>query len=105
MVLQNKFQSASGKLVGGADKSSFAMGLEGVKYEGPLKLRIPVRTSVVESDGAFSFEIPLPDPDKQAGLRSLMHNIRRAVQTPISLELPPESPQYAGDSQSHSGHF
>ena len=36
-----------------------------MQYEGPLCVRLPIRTKTIDPEGTFSFEIPLPDPSSQ----------------------------------------
>lgn len=53
-------------MIAAADSSSLSLGVEGGHYEGPLRLRIPVRLSpAAAGDGGWSFELPLPDPASQ----------------------------------------
>ena len=53
-------------VVAAADRGSLSLGLEQGLYEGPLRMRIPVRLSCdAAADGAWSFEVPLPDPASQ----------------------------------------
>ena len=63
---QSKFKSASAGIVAAADCSSVSVGLDSGHYEGPLRMRLPVRLSPgASAEGAWSFEIPLPDPSSQ----------------------------------------
>jgi hypothetical protein len=53
-------------LVAAADCTSVSLGVEAAHYEGPLRIRIPVRLSpAATADGSWSFEVPLPDPSSQ----------------------------------------
>ena len=64
--VQAKFQGAAVTLVAAADCGSLSLGVEQGHYEGPLRVRIPVRLSrAVAAEGAWSFEVPLPDPTSQ----------------------------------------
>lgn len=66
MALQSKFRGASTVLVAAADCNGLTAGIESAAYEGPLRVRIPVRLSpAAASDGGWSFEVPLPDPASQ----------------------------------------
>lgn len=62
---------ASAAVVAAADCNGLTLGLEAGAYEGPLRVRIPVRLNTgVEAapgsaDGGWSFELPLPDPTSQ----------------------------------------
>lgn len=64
-MLQSKFRGASAVLVAAADCAGLTLGVESGQYEGPLRVRIPVRLSSAAGDGGWSFEIPLPDPASQ----------------------------------------
>ncbi len=49
-----------------ADCNGLTLGVESAQYEGPLRVRVPVRlASSAAGDGGWSFEIPLPDPASQ----------------------------------------
>ena len=53
-------------IVAAADCNSFSVGMDSGHYEGPLRMRLPVKLSPgVSAEGAWSFEIPLPDPASQ----------------------------------------
>ena len=53
-------------LVAAADCNSVSVGLDAGHYEGPLRIRLPVKLSPSASaEGAWSFEVPLPTPASQ----------------------------------------
>lgn len=53
-------------IVAAADCNSVSVGMDSGHYEGPLRLRLPVTLSPgASAEGAWSFEIPLPDPASQ----------------------------------------
>ena len=64
-------------IVAAADCSSISVGMDSGHYEGPLRIRLPVQlTPGASEEGAWSFEIPLPDPASQkllSRLRSLLN--------------------------------
>ncbi len=63
---QAKFRGAAVMLMAAADCGSLSLGVEQGHYEGPLRVRIPVRLSrAAAAEGAWSFEVPLPDPTSQ----------------------------------------
>lgn len=43
-----------------------------MQYEGPLCVRLPIRTKTIDPEGTFSFEIPLPDPSSQVFILALL---------------------------------
>ena len=47
-------------------KHDYNAGFENAFYEGPLRLRLPVQMSM-DTDGAFSFDVPLPTPSGKLG--------------------------------------
>ena len=61
---QGKFKQAACSVMAQANARNYALGLEGVSYEGPLRIRLPVKKRL-DDEGSFSFEIPLPNPDRQ----------------------------------------
>ncbi|KAK9816598.1 hypothetical protein WJX72_002556 [[Myrmecia] bisecta] len=91
-IFKNKFRGAAGTLVAGADARNFSVGLEGARYEGPLRLHLPIPMRAMESDGAFSFEIPLPNPERQVVLRRFLDGLRSALHTPMSMLRSPQKP-------------
>lgn len=66
-VMQSKFRGSSATLVAAADCRGFATGIENCRFEGPVRLCIPIPPALgaVDSDGGFSFELPLPNPEQQ----------------------------------------
>ncbi len=53
-------------IVAAADCNSISVGMDSGHYEGPLRIRLPVKLSPgASAEGAWSFEIPLPDPASQ----------------------------------------
>ena len=62
-AVQSKFRAASVALVAAADCNSVSVGLDAGHYEGPLRIRLPVKLSPgASAEGAWSFEVPLPRP-------------------------------------------
>ncbi len=49
-LLQAKFQGARGTLLGAADARIFSVGIEDVRYEGPLRLQIPIPLQVSRTE-------------------------------------------------------
>jgi len=64
---KSKFRSAGGTVLLAADKGGIALGIEHSHYEGPLRLRLPV-ASTIDHDGAVSFDLPLPSPSGSLGV-------------------------------------
>ena len=64
---KSKFRSAGGTVLLAADKGGIALGIEHSHYEGPLRLRLPV-SSTIDHDGAVSFDLPLPSPSGSLGV-------------------------------------
>ena len=63
---QSKFRKASAGVVAAADCNSVSVGVDSGHYEGPLRVRLPVKLSPASSaEGAWSFVVPLPDPASQ----------------------------------------
>ena len=76
---QSKFKKASAGVVAAADCSSVSVGVDSGHYEGPLRVRLPVKLSPASSaEGAWSFVVPLPDPASQKLLS------RSVVSAPLS---------------------
>lgn len=48
--------------MGTADNRSLAVGLENCRFEGPVRIHLPIsqRLGKVESDGSFAVSLPLP---------------------------------------------
>ena len=64
--MQSKFRKASAGVVAAADCNSVSAGVDSGHYEGPLRVRLPVKLSPASSaEGAWSFVVPLPDPASQ----------------------------------------
>jgi hypothetical protein len=65
-AVQSKFRAASVAVVAAADCNSVSVGLDAGHYEGPLRIRLPVKLSPgASAEGAWSFEVPLPNPASQ----------------------------------------
>lgn len=64
---KSKFRGAGGTVLAAADAHGFSAGIEHCHYEGPLKIRLPVAMQV-DADGAFSFILPLPNPEGGLGV-------------------------------------
>lgn len=61
-------------IVAAADCNSISVGMDSGHYEGPLRIRLPVKLSPgASAEGAWSFEIPLPDPTSQKLLSRFVH--------------------------------
>ena len=59
-------------IVAALDCNSISVGMDSGHYEGPLRIRLPVTLSPgASAEGAWSFEIPLPDPASQKLLSRL----------------------------------
>jgi len=58
-LFKTGFREMTGSLVASADNKSFAVGLEKLRYIGPLNLKLPIDTDI-DSDGAMNWEIKLP---------------------------------------------
>ncbi len=83
--LQGKFKHATGSVVAQANARNYALGVEGVSYEGPLRVRLPVHKQL-DPDGSFSFEIPLPNPDRQVLLKRFAGGFKQALSSPLSVQ-------------------
>ena len=46
--MQSQFKEAGGTLIAAADARSFSSGVENARYEGPLKLEIPIPLQVAD---------------------------------------------------------
>lgn len=68
-----------------ANARNYAVGVEGVSYEGPLRVRLPVKKRL-DADGSFSFEIPLPNPDRQVLLKRFAGGFKQALMSPLSVQ-------------------
>lgn len=84
MDVQGKFKHATGSIVAQANARNYALGVEGVSYEGPLRVRLPVKKKL-DADGSFSFEIPLPNPDRQVLLKRFAGGFKQALSSPLSV--------------------
>ena len=85
VALQGKFKHATGSVVAQANARNYALGVEGVSYEGPLRVRLPVHKRL-DPDGSFSFEIPLPNPDRQVLLKRFAGGFKQALSSPLSVQ-------------------
>lgn len=86
---QSKFRKASAGVVAAVDCNSVSVGVDSGHYEGPLRVRLPVKLSPASSaEGAWSFVVPLPDPASQKLLsRSVISAKLSAEQTSTKLSL------------------
>lgn len=84
-VVQSKFKHATCSVVGQADARSFAVGAERVSYEGPLRVRLPVKKKL-DPNGDFSFEIPLPNPDRQVLVKRFAGGLKGALKSPLTAQ-------------------
>eukprot|EP00890_Picochlorum_soloecismus_P005506 jgi/Picsp_1/5957/NSC_03313-R1_hypothetical protein CHLNCDRAFT_56574 [Chlorella variabilis] len=84
---KSKFRSAGGTVLLAADKGGIALGIENSHYEGPLRLRLPV-ASTIDHDGAVSFDLPLPSPSGSLGV--FMDNFK-ALTVPSHLRPPSQA--------------
>lgn len=98
ILVQSKFKHATCSMVGQADARSFAVGAERVSYEGPLRVRLPVKKKL-DPNGDFSFEIPLPNPDRQVLVKRFAGGLKGALKSPLTAQ----STQTAPTSQTTSG--
>ena len=85
MHAQGKFKHATGSVMAQANSRNYAVGVEGVSYEGPLRVRLPVKKRL-DTDGSFSFEIPLPNPDRQVLLKRFAGGFKQALMSPLSVQ-------------------
>ena len=85
MNMQGKFKHATGSVMAQANARNYALGVEGVSYEGPLRVRLPVKKKL-DADGSFSFEIPLPNPDRQVLLKRFAGGFKQALSSPLSVQ-------------------
>ena len=84
-MVQSKFKHATCSVVGQADARSFAVGAERVSYEGPLRVRLPVKKKL-DPNGDFSFEIPLPNPDRQVLVKRFAGGLKGALKSPLTAQ-------------------
>lgn len=85
-AVQSKFRAASVALVAAADCNSVSVGLDAGHYEGPLRIRLPVKLSPgASAEGAWSFEVPLPNPASQ----KLLSRCACLTHFPCALQLCP----------------
>ena len=82
--MQGKFKHATGSVMAQANARNYAVGVEGVSYEGPLRVRLPVKKKL-DADGSFSFEIPLPNPDRQVLLKRFAGGFKQALSSPLTV--------------------
>ena len=85
MGMQGKFKHATGSVMAQANARNYALGVEGVSYEGPLRVRLPVKKKL-DADGSFSFEVPLPNPDRQVLLKRFAGGFKQALSSPLSVQ-------------------
>ena len=85
MDMQGKFKHATGSVMAQGNARNYALGVEGVSYEGPLRVRLPVKKEL-DADGSFSFEIPLPNPDRQVLLKRFAGGFKQALSSPLSVQ-------------------
>ncbi len=111
--LQGKFKHATGSVMAQANARNYALGVEGLSYEGPLRVRLPVKKKL-DPDGSFSFEIPLPNPDRQVILKRFAGGFKQALSSPLTVHQvasqiaaqtaaadPASAPQATAPGQSH----
>ena len=111
--LQGKFKHATGSVMAQANARNYALGVEGLSYEGPLRVRLPVKKKL-DPDGSFSFEIPLPNPDRQVILKRFAGGFKQALSSPLTVHQvasqiaaqtaaaePGSAPQAPAPGQSH----
>lgn len=67
-----------------ANARNYALGVEGLSYEGPLRVRLPVHRKKLDDEGSFSFEIPLPNPDRQVLLKRFAGGFKQALSSPLT---------------------
>ncbi|CAL8467730.1 g7268 [Coccomyxa elongata] len=92
-VFKAKFRGAAVMLMAAADCGSLSLGVEQGHYEGPLRVRIPVRLSrAAAAEGVWSFEVPLPDPTSQKLLSRFIGGLKAALTTPPSMLRSPKKP-------------
>ena len=62
LCMQSKFRGSTATLMGSADCRSLAAGLENCRFEGPVRLHVPIsqRLGKVDPDGSFAISLPLP---------------------------------------------
>lgn len=85
IMMQSKFKHAACSVVGQADARSFAVGAERVSYEGPLRVRLPVKKKL-DPNGDFSFEVPLPNPDRQVLVKRFAGGLKGALKSPLTAQ-------------------
>ena len=115
--MQGKFKHATGSVMAQANARNYALGVEGLSYEGPLRVRLPVKKKL-DPDGSFSFEIPLPNPDRQVILKRFAGGFKQALSSPLTVHQvasqiaaqtaaaaePGSAPQSPAPGQSHLFH-
>ena len=83
-----------------ANARNYALGVEGVSYEGPLRIRLPVKKKL-DDEGSFSFEIPLPNPDRQVLLKRFAGGFKQALSSPLTVhQIQSEIAAYMPDTKS-----
>ncbi|KAL0049997.1 hypothetical protein WJX82_002413 [Trebouxia sp. C0006] len=83
-TFKGKFKHATGSVMAQANARNYALGVEGLSYEGPLRVRLPVKKKL-DPDGSFSFEIPLPNPDRQVILKRFAGGFKQALSSPLTV--------------------
>ena len=86
---QGKFRNASAGVVAAADCNSVSVGMDSGHYEGPLRVRLPVKLSPSSSaEGAWSFVVPLPDPASQ---KLLSRSVNPAPLSSLKMDRHPQN--------------
>ena len=99
--LQGKFKHAACSIMAHANARNYALGMEDVSYEGPLRVRLPVKKKKLDDEGSFSFEIPLPNPDRQVLLKRFAGGFKQALSSPLTRQqIQSEIAAYIPDVQS-----
>ncbi|KAK9802713.1 hypothetical protein WJX73_010173 [Symbiochloris irregularis] len=90
---KGKFRGSSATLIAAADCRGFATGIENCRFEGPVRLSLPVPPSLgaVDADGGFSFQLPLPNPQRQAVMSTFVDGLRAALNTPLAMVHTPDT--------------
>eukprot|EP00878_Enallax_costatus_P008928 GHUV01009335.1.p1 GENE.GHUV01009335.1~~GHUV01009335.1.p1 ORF type:complete len:506 (+),score=146.01 GHUV01009335.1:129-1646(+) len=65
--LAKQFQCAGGQVLVTADSQNFSCAVRHAKYEGPLKLQVPIPVLTNVSSGSCSWDISLSDPSSSNG--------------------------------------
>ena len=72
-VVQSKFRGSTASAVGTVDCRSIAAGLENCRFEGPVRIHLPIPNGIgkVDEEGTFSLLIPLPTASQAVRLEML----------------------------------